>query len=169
MIVGISGVSGSGKSTLADALSCRLLRSCVVSLDAFYKEVPLDEAPGGCWESPALIDFDALAAELDRRAASYRVVIVEGFVLLASARVADRLDLCVVLECPQREACRRRLQRDARVKGDPANSEAYFDEHVWPAHVAYVRQAARAKQHLVLDATQPLAKLVDAVCERVLA
>jgi uridine kinase len=174
LVVGISGCSGSGKSSLAecvwrrgvfailswltDGVGCRSLcyalspRTCVVSLDAFYK-TGTDAAPED-FESAELFDFDLAAREVEQQRSTHRYVFVEGIVLLASDKVASLLDMVVDLNVADVAVAReRRLRRDV---GDssPWNSAHYFDTHVWPAHLRYRAEHAHKgldKPRLVLD------------------
>lgn len=156
-VVGVQGCSGSGKTSLAESLAFALApRACVMSLDAYYRA---DVGHASEFESAALFDWERVKCELDAKGeGGWRFVIVEGIVLLADKGVAAALDAVVELHVSDGGLARaRRLARDV---GDtsPFNTVAYFDEHVWPAHLAYRRAHADAvpdTPRLVLDAAQP--------------
>ena len=161
LVVVVSGCSGSGKTTLAEAVAVRFVRGTSVSLDAFYRpDLGRDES----WESPQSIAWDALLAEVQRRAAAYRLVVLEGFCVLSDARVAALADLVVRLECPRDEALQRRVARDG---GDAARCAEYFAASVWPAHLEYARATAAVAAHVTADARAPLATNVALVARAV--
>jgi uridine kinase len=158
-VVAVSGCSGSGKTSLAEAVAARFVRGKCVSLDAFYRR---DLGPQESWESPDSIAWDALLAEVERCAALYRVVVLEGFCVLHDPRVAARADLVVRLECSREEAMRRRVARDAAAE-DLDNTREYYERAVWPAHLEYTRRTADVAAHVTVIAEAPLAESVSLV------
>jgi uridine kinase len=160
-VVVVSGCSGSGKTSLAEAVAARFVRGKCVSLDAFYRR---DLGPEESWESPDSIAWDALLAELERCAALYRVVVLEGFCVLHDPRVAARADLVVRLECSREEAMRRRVARDGAADSeDPDNTSEYYERAVWPAHLEYARRTADVAAHVTVNAAALLAQSVNLV------
>ncbi len=161
LVVVVSGCSGSGKTSLAEALAAQFGRSIMLSQDAFY----VRDAPSDAWESPSSFDWDALVAEVQRCAAVYRVVVVEGFCVLSDERVAALSDVVVRIECPMELALQRRLARDREAgPNDPANSRHYFETTVWPAHNRYVAATeVRATGAVEVDAASPLPQSVARV------
>lgn len=155
-VVGIWGCSGSGKTTLAESLAVALApRVAVVSLDGYY--LPHVGPSHEQFETPDLFDWPRAAAEVERLARHSRVVLVEGIVLEASPLVAQLLDAVVELRVTDPEwAKARRLRRDA-ADTSAYNTAAYFDRHVWPAHLRYCNEhkgSATTVPRLVLDAQQ---------------
>ena len=165
LVVGISGPSGSGKTSVVEAAAIYFARARIVSLDAFYHVA--DDAPDGSWEDPACIDFEALVLEVERCKDLYSLVLVEGFVLLASPRIQSLLDLVIVLDCTQATARARRLERDIACEDDPANSAEYYNKFVWPAHERYMSSSVgNAHVDLLVNvASKTLQEVVHCVRE----
>lgn len=150
-MVCISGPSGSGKTSLAEALAFRFPRSAVISQDAFYRR---DLKEGESFESASSFDWNALVGEIEQRRTQASVVIVEGFCLL-SCPTPSVFDVVIVLDCERELAMQRRLRRDAAAMGDPANSQAYFEQVVWPAHQVYQNDVVKKSViHLSLSVTE---------------
>ncbi len=160
-VVFITGPSGSGKSSLAEALSFRFPRSIVVSQDSFYRR---DLGVGESFEDSSSFDWSALRAEVSRARLSHSLVLLEGLCLLHGL-AQHETDAVVLLECDRDLALRRRLARDAEIpKQDAsANSETYFDQHVWPAHLKYLQHICdnKIRVDLLLSASASLKDLVE--------
>lgn len=129
-------------------------RSVVLSLDAFYRTDVVDAQPCD-FEDAALFDFIRIVSELQRLKSSYRTVFVEGIVLLANPDLVSLLDMIVVLDVSDDVARERRMRRDIEDRS-PWNTPQYFDTHVWPAHLRYMKQfgdMGKEKPRLVMNAS----------------
>jgi uridine kinase len=175
VLIGLAGPSASGKSTLArravvewERLGCE-----VVKLDKFYKDAKEFPLVGVWrnWEVPENIKWNELVAALEglqagrpvevptyskplgrqtgvRVAQPAKVVLVEGFLLLAEPQVAQLLDYCVYIRVTPEVQLARRLQRD------PALDLEYFKQVVQPAYARHGMQAEQ-RADVVLDGNQP--------------
>ena len=88
------------------------------------------------------------------------LVLVDGILLLADARVRDQLDYIVFVDVPEDVRLQRRLARDQAERGRSEESvRRQFAETVVPMHDAFV-QPCKEHADLVLDGTRPPEELV---------
>lgn len=179
-VVGIAGGTGAGKTTLARRLRDAAPAGAVahLALDDYYRDLsdlPLDARGARDFDRPEALDLEHLVADLEalragraadvpvydfrtharvrdrvRRVEPTPLVVVEGILLLADARVRERLDLRVFVDAPADVRLARRLRRDVAERGrTPESVLAQYDASVRPAHEALVAPS-RAHAHLVV-------------------
>jgi uridine kinase len=173
LIIGIAGGSGSGKSTVARKLADALREASVVFLDmdAYYRNLThltLEERRQVNWDHPDAFDLDLLAEQLDALAQgrSIRkpvydfvshtrrvdcqviepadVVVIDGILLFAEARVRELCDVKVFVDADADERVLRRIRRDMRDRGRPL--EEIIDQYlstVKPMHLQFVEPSKR--------------------------
>src|SRR6185503_18558957 len=146
MIIGICGGTGSGKTTIARSIVDAVGRSNVVLVeqDSYYRnlaDMPLDERHQANFDHPDSIDSDMLVNHIKRLKQGqpiempiydYKthtrsdesehidpkpVVIVEGILIFAEARVLDLLDFRIFVDTPDDVRLIRRLRRDITERG----------------------------------------------------
>ncbi len=191
LVVVIAGGTAGGKSTLARSLLERL-DAVLICHDRYYYDVAVPR--GHNYDHPDALDTDRLVADLSMlaggRAAALPVydfathsrltrvetvqpapvVIVEGILVLADARVAQLADLTVYVDCPDDIRLVRRVRRDVVARGRDVDGvlEQYLAT-VRPMHEQFVAPC-RDEADLVLDGTRPPGRLVDelevVVCRR---
>jgi uridine kinase len=189
-VVGIAGGSGSGKTALAGALAEALHPLSVARLaqDAYYRDRsgwPAAARERLNFDAPEAFDLDLLVehlAALGRgrpvRPPVYcfathcrqglgapvppgQVVLVEGLLLFAEARVRERLDLRVYLDAPEPLRLARRLARDVRERGRTERSVVLqCRRSALPAHRRWV-EPSRAWADLVLVNTGRLEAVAE--------
>ena len=145
LIIGIAGGTGSGKSTVARKVAEALRQASVVAIDmdGYYRNfshLPMDERRKINWDHPDAFDWDLLVMQLralaageaiekpmydfvthTRRAETQRVapvdvVVVDGILLFADARVRELCDVKVFVDADSDIRLVRRIQRDMRVR-----------------------------------------------------
>lgn len=168
LIIGIAGGSGSGKTTVVRRLVAGLGADAttVVEHDRYYLDRPeatVAERAAVNYDHPASLDTALLIAHLNclrsntavalpsydfsehrRRGATETalpraVVIVEGILVLAEARLRSLMDMKVFVETDLETRFDRRLRRDVRERGrSPESVREQFAETVQPMHERYV-------------------------------
>ena len=173
LIIGIAGGTGSGKSTVARNVAKALSTSSVafIDMDAYYRNfahVPLDERRQINWDHPDAFDWDVLLEQLaalvsgvsidkpvydfvthTRSAQTARipageVVVVDGILLFADARVRDLCDVKVFVDADADIRLIRRLRRDVAKRG--RTLEDVIDQYlttVQPMHLQFVEPSKR--------------------------
>ncbi|HKO15641.1 MAG TPA: uridine kinase [Gemmatimonadaceae bacterium] len=173
LIIGIAGGSGSGKSTVARNVAQALGAASVafIDMDAYYRNfvhLPLAERRRINWDHPDAFDWELLVAQLTRMAAGEaiekpvydfvghtrsprtviippaEVVVVDGILLFADARVRDRCDVKVFVDADADIRLIRRIRRDMARRGRPLEEilEQYVST-VQPMHLQFVEPAKR--------------------------
>jgi len=173
LVIGIAGGSGSGKSTVARRVAESLGRASVVFLDmdAYYRNhthLSLEERRKVNWDHPDAFDLDLLAEQLDTLASgrSIRkpvydfvtharreeceviepadVVVVDGILLFAEARVRDLCDVKVFVDADADIRVLQRIRRDMKHRGRPLEEiiEQYLAT-VQPMHLQFVEPSKR--------------------------
>ncbi len=168
MIIGISGGTGSGKTTAAQTIIASIGESNAALLpqDAYYHnlaDLPLDRRHKANFDHPDAFDGELMLTHLKalsegkgierpvydfathtRKPETIRieplpVIIVEGVLIFAEARMRSLMDLKVFMDCPADLRFIRRLERDIRERGRSADSviEQYMNS-VRPMHLQYV-------------------------------
>ncbi len=173
LIIGIAGGSGSGKTTVARNIATALQPASVVfiDMDAYYRhraDLTLEERRRLNWDHPDAFDFDLLVAQLESLAAANAVekpvydfvshlreertvtiapadvVVVEGILLFADARLRDRFAVKVFVDAEADVRLIRRLRRDIRKRGRVLEEilEQYLTT-VQPMHLEFVEPTKR--------------------------
>ena len=183
LVIGIAGGSGSGKSTLARHVAAAMSPVPVVTLDmdGYYRNFTYlsdDERRRVNWDHPDALDLDLLARHLGELAAGRGidkpvydfvrhlrghdtvpvdpapVVIVDGILLFADARVRDLCDVKVFVESDAEVRLARRIRRDVRERGRPVHEILeQFETTVRPMHQEFVEPSKRHADLIVPDAT----------------
>jgi uridine kinase len=173
LVIGIAGGSGSGKSTVARRVAESLGRASVVFLDmdAYYRNhthLSLEERRRVNWDHPDAFDMDLLAEQLDTLAngreirkpvydfvthtrrqdhevvAPADVIVVDGILLFAEARIRDLCDVKVFVDADADIRVLRRIRRDMKHRGRPLEEiiEQYLAT-VQPMHLQFVEPSKR--------------------------
>ncbi len=173
MIIGICGGTGSGKTTIARSIVESVGKESVILVeqDSYYRnlgDMPLDERRQANFDHPDSIDSDLLVNHLKRlkagdsiempiydfkthtrgtateRIEPKPVVIVEGILIFAEARILDLLDVRVFVDTPDDIRFIRRLQRDIIDRGRTFESViAQYYATVRPMHFEFVEPSKR--------------------------
>lgn len=190
-VVVIAGGTASGKTTVAERAAA-VLGAALVAHDRYYLDAP--DPSRHDFDTPAALDTDLLVAHLHAlRAGDVAllpvydfarhargpdttllvpgpVVVVEGILALADARVSSLADLRVYVHADDDVRLARRIRRDVAERGRTWDGViAQWLRSVRPAHQRYVAPC-RDNAELVLDGEAPVddavAALVGAVNDR---
>ncbi len=173
LVIGIAGGSGSGKSTVARRVADALGRASVVFLDmdAYYRNhshLTLQERRQVNWDHPDAFDLDLLAEQLATLASGRAirkpvydfvshtrrehcevidpadVIVIDGILLFAEARVRDLCDVKVFVDADADIRVLRRIRRDMTHRGRPLEEiiEQYLAT-VQPMHLQFVEPSKR--------------------------
>lgn len=173
MIIGICGGTGSGKTTIARKIVNAVGRGNVVLVeqDSYYRnlaDMPLDERHQANFDHPDSIDSDMLVNHIKRLKQGqpiempiydYKthtrsdesehidpkpVVIVEGILIFAEARVLDLLDFRIFVDTPDDIRLIRRLRRDINERGRTFESTLWqYENTIRPMHFEFVEPSKR--------------------------
>ncbi len=182
LVIGIAGGSGSGKSTLArNVAAASPVPVVTLDMDGYYRNfthLSDEERQRANWDHPDAFDLDLLARHVRELAAGHRidkpvydfvrhlrasatvsvdpapVVIIDGILLLADARVRDLCDIKVFVDADADVRLMRRIRRDIRERGRPIDEilEQYATT-VRPMHVEFVEPSKRYADLIVPHAT----------------
>lgn len=184
MFIGICGGTGSGKTTIArsivEAVDARNV--VLVEQDSYYRnlaEMPLDERHQANFDHPDSIDSDMLVNHLLRLKQGLKVemplydfkthtrsdrieiieprpvVIVEGILIFAEARVLDLLDVRVFVDTPDDIRFIRRLQRDIVERGRTVEMViGQYYRTVRPMHHEFVEPSKRHADIIIPEGAQ---------------
>jgi uridine kinase len=173
LVIGIAGGSGSGKSTVARNVAQALHAETVafIDMDAYYRNyahLSLDERRKVNWDHPDAFDWELLVAQLGRLAAGEpiekpvydfvthlrgertvvvppaRVIVVDGILLFADARVRELCDVKIFVDADADVRLIRRIKRDTTKRGRPL--EEIIDQYlttVQPMHLQFVEPSKR--------------------------
>jgi uridine kinase len=172
-LIGIAGGTGSGKTTVARRIyqSLHLDAAVFIDHDAYYRELghlPLEERERMNFDHPDSLDNDLLLEHLraliDGRAIQKPVydftrhtrapetvhveprdvVLVDGILLFADARLRDLFDLKIFVDTEADVRFIRRLRRDLEKRGRSLDSviEQYLST-VRPMHFEFVEPSKR--------------------------
>lgn len=173
LTIGIAGGTGSGKSTIARAIVGQLRGEDVnhIQHDAYYRdraELSPEERTRLNYDHPDSLDNDLMVSHLDALLAGQSaerpnydfvthrrlqattplrptpILIVEGILLFADARICQRLDIKLFVDTPSDIRILRRIRRDMRDRGrtfDEIRKQYY--ETVRPMHEAFVEPTRR--------------------------
>ncbi len=193
MIIGICGGTGSGKTTIARAIVGSVGESNVVLVeqDSYYRnlaDMPLDERHQANFDHPDSIDSDMLVNHLVRLKqglsvemplydfkthtrsdkieviAPKPVVIVEGILIFAEARVLDLLDVRVFVDTPDDIRLMRRLKRDINERGRSfERTLEQYERTIRPMHFEFVEPSKRHADIIIPEGGQTSVS-VDLLC-----
>jgi uridine kinase len=173
MIIGISGGTGSGKTTVANRILEAVSAAEVVFIqqDSYYrniKDLPLDYRNVANFDHPEALDNDLLVHHISKLKAGESIelpiydfkthtrlndtrpvepkpiVIVEGILIFADARLLEQMDIKVFVDTPDDIRFIRRLRRDIAERGRTVESviEQYIAT-VRPMHMQFVEPSKR--------------------------
>lgn len=172
LIIGVAGGSGSGKTSVARAIVEEPgLAAVLIDQDAYYRDLahlPLEQRASVNFDHPDAFDTALLVAHLaalaegrtvakptydhathSRAAATIAVhpadvIVVEGILLFADARLRDAFDIKVFVDVADDVRFIRRLQRDAEERGRSVQGvvEQYL-RTVRPMHLEFVEPSKR--------------------------
>lgn len=173
MFIGICGGTGSGKTTIARSIVDAVGRKNVVLVeqDSYYRnlsDMPLDERHQANFDHPDSIDSDMLVNHLIRLKQGLSVemplydfvthtrseeievikpkpvVIIEGILIFAEARVLDLLDVRVFVDTPDDVRLMRRLRRDITERGRTfERTLEQYERTIRPMHFEFVEPSKR--------------------------
>ncbi|HEV7699784.1 MAG TPA: uridine kinase [Pyrinomonadaceae bacterium] len=184
MIIGICGGTGSGKTTIARKIVEAVGASNVVLVeqDSYYRnlaDMPLDERHQANFDHPDSLDSDMLVNHILRLKQGLSaempmydfkthtrtdtieiieprpVVIVEGILIFAEARVLDLLDVRVFVDTPDDVRLIRRLKRDHEERG--RTYEHTMDQYmrtIRPMHFEFVEPSKRHADVIIPEGAQ---------------
>ena len=172
LVIGIAGGSGSGKTTVARVIEEAIVpESILIDQDAYYKDLGhlvLEDRKKVNFDHPDAFDTELMIAQLQalaageaiakptydypahtRAAATVRVVprdviLVEGILLFADARLRGLFDVKVFVDVADDVRFIRRLQRDVVERGRSMESviQQYLTT-VRPMHLEFVEPSKR--------------------------
>ncbi len=182
LVIGIAGGSGSGKSTLARSVAAASPVPVVtLDMDGYYRNfthLSDEERRRVNWDHPDALDLVLFAGHIGELAAGHRihkpvydfvrhlracdtvpvdpapVIIVDGILLLADARVRDLCDIKVFVDADADIRLMRRIRRDVRERGRPIDEILeQYETTVRPMHVEFVEPSKRYADLIVPHAT----------------
>jgi uridine kinase len=173
LTIGIAGGSGSGKSTVARNVAGALGATSVafIDMDAYYHNyahLPAAERRRINWDHPEAFDWELLVEQLSRLAGGAAidkpiydfvthtrrvettrvepadVIVIDGILLFADARVRDLCDVKVFVDTDADIRLIRRIRRDMTKRGRPLDEilEQYLTT-VQPMHLQFVEPSKR--------------------------
>lgn len=184
MIIGICGGTGSGKTTIARAIveAVGALNVVLVEQDSYYRnlsDMPLDERHQANFDHPDSLDSDMLVNHLKRLKQGEKVemplydfkthtrsdkieviepkpvVIVEGILIFAEARVLDLLDVRVYVDTPDDVRLMRRLRRDFTERGRTfERTLEQYERTIRPMHFEFVEPSKRHADIIIPEGAQ---------------
>ena len=172
LVIGVAGGSGSGKTTVAKAIDEAVgFGSVLIDMDAYYKDqahMTMDERYAVNYDHPDSMDIDLMVEQLEllssgvaiekptydyaahTRAArtvhvdAQEVIIVEGILLFADARLRKLFDIKIFVEVSDDVRFIRRLRRDIVERGRSLDSViAQYLDTVRPMHLEFVEPSKR--------------------------
>lgn len=145
IIIGVTGGSGSGKTTVSQAIAQKFANHSVMLLpqDAYYKrqDVPFEQRQQTNYDHPDAFDTDLLIEQASmlknhqaieqpvydykihnrtaeiQRVEPQDVIILEGILVLADARLRDLMDIKVYVDTDDDIRLLRRMHRDMESRG----------------------------------------------------
>ena len=173
LVFGIAGGSGSGKTTVARAVAAHFGDTMVqvIEQDSYYRDhgdLPIEQRRSINYDHPNAFDEDLFVQHLTmlkngepvdmpiydyndhcrapeaRRLKPSPVLIVEGLLVLAMARVRPLLDIKIYVDTAPDLRLIRRLRRDTRERGRSAEAIiSQYQATVRPMHMAFVDPSKR--------------------------
>ena len=179
VIIGIAGGTGSGKSTFTNRLKKEFGEDvAVVYHDNYYRrqdDIPFEERKKVNYDHPDSLETDLLVEHLkmlkkgqavDCPVYDYsqhnrsdrvqhiepkRIILAEGILLLADARVRDLIDIRIFVEADADERILRRIVRDVKERGrDLDNIVEQYLTTVKPMHYLYV-EPTKATADIIIN------------------
>lgn len=167
IIIGIAGGTGSGKSTFTNRIKDAFGDAvAVVYHDNYYRrhdEIPFEERKKLNYDHPDALETELLVEHLNKlrkgeaidcpvydysrhnrsdevvHIEPKKIILVEGILLLADARVRNLLDIKIFVEADADERILRRIVRDVKERGrDLDNIVQQYLTTVKPMHYLYV-------------------------------
>lgn len=168
LIIGIAGGTGCGKTTVVNQIINELPEGevAVISQDSYYNDLShlsLEERKKTNFDHPKSIDFELLETHLKQLKSGYsvqqpvysfhecnrtgeiitvhptKVLIVEGILILTSAKIRDMCDIKIFVHADTDERLIRRLKRDINERGwtldDTLNS---YQNTLKPMHDQFI-------------------------------
>ena len=195
LVIAVAGGSGSGKTTVARAIDEAVHRdSVLIEQDAYYKDLghlPLEERKKVNFDHPDAFDTELLIAQLQLLASGRAiekptydyaahtraegtvhvetrdVILVEGILLFADARLRQLFDVKVFVDVADDVRFIRRLQRDVVERGRTMDSVIrQYLTTVRPMHLEFVEPSKRWAD-LIIPEGGFNAVALDVVCARV--
>lgn len=173
VVLGVGGGSGSGKSTVVREV-CRILGNDMTSVlhhDSYYRDLahlPFEVRVGVNFDHPDALQTELMVQHIrdlldgsvvevptydfsthtrSARTEAVRpapVVVVDGILVLADARLRDAMDLRVFVDTEPDVRLVRRIRRDVFKRGRTADSViAQYEATVRPMHVEFVEPSKR--------------------------
>ena len=173
VVIGIAGGSGSGKSTVVSTLVDELGTDTVGVLehDAYYRDlshIPLQERAFFNFDHPDTLETDLLLDHLDELKMGQSIekpiydftnytrtgeteeinplpiIVVEGILVLADPRLADRMDIKVFVDADSDVRLSRRIKRDMLERSRSLESILeQYEQTVRPMHLKFVEPSKR--------------------------
>jgi uridine kinase len=184
LVLGIAGGSGSGKSTIAEAILAALPEGAGVLLeqDHYYRpqaHLSAEDRAKVNYDHPDSLELDLMLAHIDAlregraierptydfsthdrapigvRIEPARVVIVEGILVLAEARLRERFEVKLFVDTDADIRLMRRIRRDLERRGRTfAQVRKQYYETVRPMHLAFVEPSKRFADLIVPEGGQ---------------
>jgi uridine kinase len=171
-VIGVVGGSGSGKTTVARSIyDMPGMDAAFLDQDAYYRDLsylPLDERKRVNFDHPDAFDTELLVAHLDalargeaiekptydyaaytrsartERIESRDVVLVDGILLFADARLRGLIDIKIYVDVAEDVRFIRRLQRDTQTRGRSMDEVIrQYLATVRPMHLEFVEPSKR--------------------------
>ncbi|HMF29608.1 MAG TPA: uridine kinase [Candidatus Cybelea sp.] len=173
LVLGIAGGTGSGKSTVSKKIADSLPAgaSVVLDHDAYYRDqrnLPLEERARTNYDHPDQLETELLVQHLaelragrgvdvplydfvehlrrreTRRVEPVPVVIVEGILVLADARLREQMDVKIFVDTDADIRVMRRIRRDMEHRGRTfAQIREQYYRTVRPMHLQFVEPSKR--------------------------
>lgn len=173
MAIGVAGGSGSGKSTFTVLLTENLHDASiqVIKYDSYYRpldHLTVEERARVNFDHPDALDTEQLIADIlklksghavhvpeydfnlhtRKKEARYleppTVLIVEGILTLADARLRDVFDMKIFIDTDPDDRLIRRIKRDIQERGRSVNNVIHqYLETVKPMHLEFVEPSKR--------------------------
>jgi uridine kinase len=196
LLIGIAGASGSGKTHLANHLVERLGsdRAVVIQEDAYYRDLSdlsLDMRARVNFDHPDALEHDLLATHLaqmlkgdtvscpmydykthnrlpdTRRVTPHRLIILEGILVLHTARLRDLMDLRVFVDTALGTCCDRRVKRDMAQRGRTLDSVMQqFEDTVRPMYLQYI-EPSKQYADILIPGDREDASAIDGLVTRI--
>jgi uridine kinase len=172
-MLGIAGGTGSGKTTIAERIAASVAPSDVTLIehDSYYRDLsglPASERDLVNFDHPDALETELLIAQLEALRAGHAIevpvydfathtrrpqarkisptplVLVEGILVLADARLRDLFDLKVYVDTDADVRLLRRLERDIQERNRSFESvREQYQTSVRPMHLQFVEPSKR--------------------------
>ena len=179
IVIGIAGGTGSGKSTFTNRLKTEFGDNvAVVYHDNYYKrqdELPFEDRKKVNYDHPDAFETELLLEHLKKlrageaiecpiydysqhnrsdkteRIEPRKIILVEGILVLADARLREQIDIKVFVEADADERILRRIVRDVKQRGrDLDNIVDQYLTTVKPMHYLYV-EPTKAMADIIIN------------------